>query len=406
MTKQISPPRGGGQQPVTEDSILPQDVAPEFQALLSACRVFLGTEDPSMLRERLEEGLDLDRLLRLANRHGVMPLLYRSISQNCPQSVPQEWLLQLRTLYMVNAGRNMKITQELLRLLDVFHNTGIPAIPFKGPALAKQLYGDITRRTFSDLDIIVKKEDVLRAKVVLVDEGYKPEYELTPIQEKALFDYESEFHFNNEMVNVRIDLHWRVNKPCHFIEIDFQGFWSRVKTLRLEERDVLSPSPEDLLIALCIHNAIHHCNSLKLIGDIAGLIHQLHDMDWNFILSLARKIGIERIVLLNVELVKDLYRVKVPAIVENQKDESIPDGLESYVKRQLILFSPNSSRLQREIMFWLQARERKCDSIGCVLHLAFEPNFADWVRFPLPKYFHSLYYLIHPVRLICSYGIK
>jgi len=121
---------------------------------------------------------------------------------------------------------------------------------------------------------------------------------------------------------------------------------------------------------------------------------------------LARKIGIERIVLLNVELVKDLYRVKVPAIVENQKDESIPDGLESYVKRQLILFSPNSSRLQREIMFWLKARERYHDGIGCILHHAFLPNAADWLRFPLPEVMHPIYYIIHPIRLIYSYGLE
>jgi len=389
---------------VTEDSILPQDIPSEFQALLSACRVFLGTEDPSMLRERLEEGLDLDRLLRLANRHGVMPLLYQSVNAHCPQAVPQEWLAKLRRQYMVNAARNMKITQELLRLLDVFYTRGIPAIPFKGPALAKQIYGDITLRTFSDLDIVVMKGDVLRAKETLVYEGYKLEYEFNSVQEKVLLEHESEYHFNQVTGNVRIDLHWRFNKPCHLIEVDLQGLWSRAVKNWLEQQNVLSLSPEDLLIALCIHNAKHHCNSLKLASDISGIIHQQEDLDWNFILYLARKMSIERIVLLNVGLAHDLFGVKVPEIVlEKHCYGGVPDGLTYYVKRELTLRSTNYSRLQKEIIFWLQARERWHDGIGCVMRLAFEPNPADWMVISLPKYMYPIYYLIHPIRLIYSY---
>ncbi len=63
-------------------SILLEDIPLEFQVLLSACRIFLGTEEPLKLEANLQKGLDWDRLLVLANRQGVMPLLYRSISQN------------------------------------------------------------------------------------------------------------------------------------------------------------------------------------------------------------------------------------------------------------------------------------------------------------------------------------
>ena len=46
------------------------------------------------------QGLDRNWLIALASGHRVMLLLYRSISQSCPQAVPQEWLMRLRMLYM------------------------------------------------------------------------------------------------------------------------------------------------------------------------------------------------------------------------------------------------------------------------------------------------------------------
>ena len=45
----------------------------------------------------------------------------------------------------------------------------------KGPALAEQLYCDITLRSYMDLDIIVLKKDLVRAKELLSKEGYSPE---------------------------------------------------------------------------------------------------------------------------------------------------------------------------------------------------------------------------------------
>lgn len=68
------------EEPSTRAPILPDDIPLEFHVLLSACRTFLGNEEPVKLEQHLQKGPDWDRLLALASMHGVMPLLYRSIS--------------------------------------------------------------------------------------------------------------------------------------------------------------------------------------------------------------------------------------------------------------------------------------------------------------------------------------
>jgi len=58
--------------PQAPESLLPDNTNTplEFRVLLSACRIFLGTEEPTKLQELLQQGPVWDRLLMLAIRHG------------------------------------------------------------------------------------------------------------------------------------------------------------------------------------------------------------------------------------------------------------------------------------------------------------------------------------------------
>jgi hypothetical protein len=67
--------------PQAPESLLPDNIPLEFRVLLSACRVFLGTEEAAKLEALLPQGPEWERLLALASRHGVMPLLYRSLKR-------------------------------------------------------------------------------------------------------------------------------------------------------------------------------------------------------------------------------------------------------------------------------------------------------------------------------------
>ena len=58
--------------------------------------------------------------------------------------------------------------------MNVLEANGITAIPYKGPAIALKLYGNVARRQFADLDILVRKHDVWKAGRLIEAEGFEP----------------------------------------------------------------------------------------------------------------------------------------------------------------------------------------------------------------------------------------
>ena len=76
-----------------------------------------------------------------------------------PRSVRE----RLGGLAKINAFRNTLLTEELVRVLKLLADAGIPTIPLKGVTLAQSLYGDPALRACVDLDILVPRSMVARA---------------------------------------------------------------------------------------------------------------------------------------------------------------------------------------------------------------------------------------------------
>ena len=127
---------------------------PEDALLLSCARTHVDLADAERIRAQTRVELDWKYLIRTACRHGVLPLIYRSLNTTCAAAVPNVPLNKLRTLFHTNARANLLTTGDLLKLLSMLEEHGIAAIPFKGPVLAASAYGDVSLRQYMDLDII------------------------------------------------------------------------------------------------------------------------------------------------------------------------------------------------------------------------------------------------------------
>jgi hypothetical protein len=342
----------------------------------------------------------------MARSNGITPLLYRSLTAACADAVPAATLNHLADLYRINVMRSLAVTAELLRLLELLDAHGIRAVPFKGPVLAASAYGDVTLREFYDLDILVDKRDLQRARELLLSQGYLTREEATGIQDCS--PTKKHWYLVQGDCGMGLDLHWRFTPRYFSSPVDGDRLWSRLDRVSLLGLAVPSLSPEDMLLVLCAHGATGCWARLLLVCDVAQLISARSRMDWRGVLEQASRTGSLRRLLLGLLLAGDLLGAAIPreALALMAADTHLP-RLAAEVRGRMLsarhaaFGHVESCRTHLRMMERLRDRMLYC--LG-LLHESVTPNTTDRLFVPLPRFLHWLYYLIHPVRLAVTYG--
>jgi len=378
---------------------------PEVEALICAGQVGCESEKAARLWRLLQGEFDWDYLLSLARPHGMLPLLYRSVQTTCADAVTGDILDQLREHFQRTTQRNLFLTGELLKILGLFTAHQVSAIPFKGPTLAALAYGDVGLREFSDLDILIRKQDVSRAKELLVSCGYQPQVTLTAAQEAAFLRSENALLFSRDDIQSIVELHWELTPRYLSSRLDQNHLWERLELTSPAGQGIFTLAPEHLLHFLCVHGAKHGWDCLGWICDVARLVNAHRGLDWGLVLAQARKQGDERMLLVGLSLAGDLLGAAVPATVsEAIEADSVAKALARMIY-QRYLYSPDRPQGIVELgLFHLKAKERLRDKVRYCLHALITPSVADWEFLPLPGALSFLYFLLRPIRLLRKMG--
>ena len=136
-------------------------------------------------------------------------------------------MMRLRNEFLLNSSRNLLLTRELLFIIDNFDAKGIPIMPFKGPILAEQVYGDIALRSFVELRLPDPEREYTRAEELLQSLGYLNDLKLTPAQNAAFLKSEHHHHFSNYKTGTLIELHWRISSSLFSLQPELSGAWNR-----------------------------------------------------------------------------------------------------------------------------------------------------------------------------------
>jgi len=367
----------------------------------------MGCESAERIKGLLQKDINWVYLSQLALRHGVLPLLYRNLKAAQPDVVPREFMDQLQKYFLVNAGRNIFLTEELRNLLDLFEAHGIPGIPYKGPALADSAYGDITLRQFNDLDILVQKQDVVRAKNIMVSQGYRPNFQITDGTAEPYIKSQNELSFTRHDGRAIVELQWEIVPRYFSVSIPCEYLWNGEHPSSKSGLSFRAISPEVELIILCVHGTKERWTRLLWVCDLAEFIRVNQKLDWERIIELSRALGSLRMLFLGMFLAKSLLDASVPEKVMQQVEvDPMVRRMAKQVRKQLFQSTNGSSGILKKSMFYLKARERMRDQIQYCLRLAATTTPGDWTLLQLPKTFFPLYYLIRPIRLTAKYGLK
>ncbi|MGH9762696.1 MAG: nucleotidyltransferase family protein, partial [Blastocatellia bacterium] len=153
------------------------DVACAEKRLLVACaRTRINSSAAAQIAELLSQPLDWEYVLAEAAENSIVPLLERQLRAVAPGSVPPVPMEWLKNATRANVVRCLFLASELTKILARFESEGIQAVPYKGPVLALQAYGDVILRDFDDLDIILRQSDMPRANEIMLALGYQARF--------------------------------------------------------------------------------------------------------------------------------------------------------------------------------------------------------------------------------------
>lgn len=364
---------------------------PEDQLVLCAVRASFDAQAKEQIRDLLRSELDWLYLLTTANRQGVVPLLEKNLA-DC--EVPPDIAEELRMWKQEILTFNLFLGGELIKLLDLLEAHGVNSIPFKGPTLTLQAYGDVGLRQYKDLDLLIRKDQVETVCRLLRGEGFSPTTDLTPATTAASLRFGCALTFTDAR-NVIVDVHWNVAERHFGMPISTGDFWTRLEPVKLGNRTLLTLSAEDLLLVLCTHGYAHSWDRLAWICDVAVLVERRTNLDWAYVFDRARHSGVLRILLLGLSLARDLLHVTLPPNVDGEMEQ---DGVVLGTARKTMakLFAPhNHSGALGLLSQHLSMRERTRDKLRSLVAMIVMPREYDWVFVSAPT---PLYYLVRPLR--------
>lgn len=351
---------------------------------------------PERIRALTETPIDWNYFFLLARRHAVVPLVYRQLKD----LVPPEHFTTFKKHYQENAARNVVLTAELCRLLKLFGDAGIEAIPYKGPLLALIAYDDLALRRFVDLDVIVKKQDVPRARDLLLADNYTLSKSLTNAQQEFLLRTQHNLQFTKDNRQLIVELHWEVAPHLFASTVQGDALWSNLVRFDLNGTPVKTFSADDLLFSLCVHGSRHLWERLGWICDVAELISR-RELNWPALLDRAAKADSERMFLLGLYLAEQLLETKLPDEVKRrcESDKRLAQ-LAANVVANLFNGPEHVPATSREIFRYNLGVRKSLGARARYLVHMLRPTDGDLGQRALPSGLSFGYYLMRPFRLL------
>jgi hypothetical protein len=346
--------------------------------------------------------LDFGRVFELAEHHDVMPLVCRAINsleEVANDHVPQAIALRARHEYRHNLQKNIRLTQELLRVLECLESHGIPALPYKGPSLAQACYGDLALRQFSDLDLLIHPSDLARTKLALRDLGYTPNVSLSATIERASLASGYELAFDGPLGRNLLELQWRLLPGFYSVDLLVDQLFARAQLMQLSGNHVRTLAPEDLIVGLCLHAAKHAWARLSWICDIDRAVRS-QAIDWSVVEERARQLGVVRVVTIGLNIAEKLLGTPRVDSCDFIAPDAIAEAIADHIQK--LLLSPSDYDVESLAYFRLMARsrERVTDKVRFWWRLALTPGTGDWSAVHLPVTMVPLYRVVRLSRLV------
>ena len=352
------------------------------------------------IRALIAGTLDWDFIFRAASMNSITPLValqLRAVSADI--AAPER--ARLKAADRANQVRSLVLSSVLIRILDAFEARGILAIPYKGPALAAQAYGDPGLREFEDLDIILGQRDIPKAHEVMLGLDYHPRFPQLFSTGTASRRIPGEYNYRDEGRRVMVELHTEATLRHFPVAPDVGEFAARMAPIELCGHKVKTLSPEDALVALSVHGTKDFWERISWIADISELVQSHPSLDWDAVWRRAESLRAERMVCLGLALAAGLLGAPLPPeIASRVAGDKVASSSASEIERRHLSRDPCSPGSAWRFGFRRRMVPGFFRGWRYALRLAFAPSEEDWETLRLPPALAPVYAALRPLRLL------
>jgi hypothetical protein len=376
----------------------------EWSFLLAACSEISREEKIDRIRLLSREPLRWNLLLDLAERHGTQPLLYQTlVGIEDADVVPSAEMPAWKQRFQLNLHKALFLSRELIRIVDCLSALGIEVLPYKGVALAELAYGDIALRHAGDIDLLIRPQDFPRIRETVRELGYTPHLTFLEAEERAYLKSGYECAFDGAAGPNLLEVQWAIQPSFYAVDFDMDALFQRAVKITVAGHSMKTLSSEDLLLVLSAHATKHVWGRLIWLCDIARIM-ALPALDWTWIASQAKALGIVRILRVTMLLANRLLGSTIPPAAQASVPEDsgalvLVDEIQTHIVDEAA-FNVESLAYFRLMM---HLRERPLDRLRFLQRLALTPGPSEWRAVRLPAPLFPLYRLVRLSRLAARF---
>jgi hypothetical protein len=311
--------------------------------LLGLCRLEFSDEHIRKIRALIPLVVDWDYFRFLANAHGVAALACHNLEKNgLLKSIPGEVVTFLRGALMISLSRNAFNIESMGEVLRLLNAENIKTVLLKGLALENIVYGNEGLRQMSDVDILIAREECIKARNILLSKGFISLPVKSVLHQFIIADAGK--HLPSLIKNgASVEIH-------HDLFGGRRGVLTRMLydnsyLIELKGEKAYIPQPQIFFLYLVKHLWLHEMNNesqLRLYTDLVVMIEKFPEEIINYdLLKYASEAGMSEILACRLGPLRDLWEIVFPAWVNDFIDRWYTSG--SLCKFIFFLKSPKDN---------------------------------------------------------------
>jgi hypothetical protein len=377
---------------------------PEKRLLVCCARMTAEPPIAQEIRKLCAAPLDWEFVVNEAAVNSILPLVARHISAVAAEIAPPGQVERLTKAARANALRCLTLTAELIRITDLLREAGIQAMPYKGPVLAVEAYGDVALREYEDIDIILRQRDMHKVDGIAKGLGYRPNHPWVFDSGASSTIVPGEYDYRDEARGMVVEFHTESTLRHFPVRPDLDEMSRRLVPVKLSGHEIRTFADEDMLPILCIHGSKDFWERISWIADIGEFVRSHPQLDWDAVFCRADALRAGRMLNVGLALAATLLAARLPEDVASRlRRDSVAQGVASEIAQQHLNREPRARGAAERFHFRRRMVAGAIAGWRYSARLTTQPADEDSAAVRLPGPLAPLYAVLRPFRLLRQY---